>query len=265
MFNINNLEKNPNIGIIESVGAFKVMEHQKDMSVTKDTAQKEFYASQMNVKRKQLLCDLSVADVNLQSGAMQWMVGNVKVETGIKGAGDLLGKMFKSAVTNESIVKPEYTGDGIVVLEPTYKHILLIDIDDWNGSIVVEDGMYLASESTLKQKLVARSTISSAALGGEGLFNISFNGRGIVALESDVPLSELVQIELNNDTLKIDGNMAVAWSSGLKFTVERVSKSLIGSAATGEGLVNVFQGTGTVLMAPIKSPKLSAITTSSSK
>lgn len=265
MFNIRNLEENSNIKITESKGAFKILEHQKDMSVTKDTAQKEFYASQMNVKRKQILCDLSIADVNIQSGAMQWMVGDVNVTTGVKGAGDFIGKMFKGAVTNESTVKPEYTGDGIVVLEPTYKHVLLIDVDDWNGSIVVEDGMYLASETTLKQKLVARSTISSAVLGGEGLFNISFNGRGIVALESEVPLSELIKIELNNDILKIDGNMAVAWSSGLKFTVERVSKSLIGSAATGEGLVNIFQGTGTVLMAPIKSPKLNAITTSSTK
>ena len=50
--------------------------------------------------------------------------------------------------------------------------------------------------------------------------------------------------------MKIDGNMAIAWSNSLNFTVERSGKSLIGSAASGEGLVNVYRGTGTILMAP---------------
>lgn len=34
-------------------------------------------------------------------------------------------------------------------------------------------------------------------------------------------------------------------------TVERSGKSLIGSAASGEGLVNVYRGTGKVLLAPV--------------
>ena len=63
--------------------------------------------------------------------------------------------------------------------------------------------------------------------------------------------SELVCINLENDAVKIDGNKAVAWSKSLEFTVERSGKSLIGSAASGEGLVNVYRGTGKVLMAPV--------------
>ena len=261
MYQIKNFEENPNVKITSQLGSFKVLEHQTDLSVTKETAQMEYFASQMNVKRKQLVCDLNVSDVNLQVGAMQWMIGDVSMNTGIKGAGDLMGKLFRGAVTGESAVKPEYSGTGAVVLEPTYKHILLLDTNDWGGSFVVEDGMYLASESNLKQKVILRSTFSSAALGGEGLFNLGFQGSGVVALESDVPWSELVEIDLNNDTLKIDGNLAIAWSTDLKFTVERASKSLLGSSATGEGFVNVYQGTGKVLMAPMISPNRSITTT----
>ena len=62
---------------------------------------------------------------------------------------------------------------------------------------------------------------------------------------------ELVTVTLQNDTLKVDGNMAIAWSGSLEFTVERSGKSLIGSAASGEGLVNVYRGTGKVLLAPV--------------
>ena len=50
----------------------------------------------------------------------------------------------------------------------------------------------------------------------------------------------------------IDGNMAVAWSGSLDFTVERSGRSLMGSAVSGEGLVNVYRGTGKVLFAPVR-------------
>lgn len=63
---------------------------------------------------------------------------------------------------------------------------------------------------------------------------------------------ELITITLDNDVLKVDGNMAVAWSGSLDFTVERSGKSLIGSAASGEGLVNVYRGTGKILLAPVQ-------------
>ena len=103
----------------------------------------------------------------------------------------------------------------------------------------------------MKHTAVARSNISSAALGKEGLFNLGIQGKGVLCLESYCPREELIEITLNNDVLKIDGNMAIAWSGSLDFTVERSGKSLIGSAASGEGLVNVYRGTGKVLMAPV--------------
>ena len=91
---------------------------------------------------------------------------------------------------------------------------------------------------------------SSAVAGGEGLFNLSLNGVGAFCIESECPKEELIEITLQDDVLKVDGNYAIAWSGGLNFTVERSGKSLIGSAASGEGLVNVYRGTGKVLMMP---------------
>ena len=45
--------------------------------------------------------------------------------------------------------------------------------------------------------------------------------------------------------------MAIAWSDTLNFTVEKSTRSLVGSAVAGEGFVNVFRGTGKILMAPV--------------
>lgn len=252
MYTINNFTNNDDIDVIAQGGPFQVVEYQRDLSVMPQNAMMSYYASKMNVRKRQLVCDLSKANVTIQAGAMQWMAGNVNATTGIKGVGDLVGKAFRSKVTNESTIKPEYTGDGTLVLEPTYRHLILLNVDEWNGAVVLDDGLFLACDSRLKQKTVMRSNLSSAVAGNEGLFNLSLEGHGYCCLESEVPREELIEVTLEDDVLKIDGNLAIAWSKSLSFTVERSGKTLIGSAASGEGLVNVYRGTGKVLMAPVE-------------
>ena len=250
MYQISNFTDNDDVKIISKLGAFQVIEYQRDLSVTPGSAITAYYSAQMNVRKRQLVCDLSKAHVTVQAGAMQWMLGNVNATTGVRGVGDLLGKAVRGKATGESAIKPEYTGDGILVLEPTYRYLILMDAAEWGGGVVLDDGLFLACESSLQHKAVMRSNFSSAVAGGEGLFNLSLNGRGVFCIESECPREELIEITLQNDVLKIDGNYAIAWSKSLDFTVERSGKSLIGSAASGEGLVNVYRGTGKVLMMP---------------
>ena len=235
MYKISNFSDNDDVKIIDQSGPFEVIEYQRDLSVMPEDAQLAFFCSQMNVRKRQLKCELSKGNVTIQAGAMQWMAGDVSATTGIKGAGDFLSKTIRGKVTGESAIKPEYTGDGTLVLEPTYKHIILLDLDEWGNSIV----------------LVRRKTFSSAFAGGEGFFNLGLKGSGVVCLESDCPREELVEITLEDDVIKIDGNLAIAWSGSLDFTVERAGRSLLGSAVSGEGLVNVYRGTGKVLLAPV--------------
>ncbi len=251
MYKISNFTDNDDVRVIDQLGAFQVIEYVRDLSVTPQTAQMSYFSNIMNVRKRQVICDLSVSPVTLQAGAMQWMIGDASATTGIKGVGDLFSKAVRGKVTGESAIKPEYTGNGKIVLEPTYKHILLLNLEEWNGSVVLDDGLFLACESSLKQKAVMRSNFSSAVAGNEGLFNLGVQGNGVLCLESPCPKEELIEIELENDVIKIDGNMAIAWSGSLEFTVERSGKSLVGSAASGEGLVNVYRGTGKVLLAPV--------------
>lgn len=252
MFKINNFVNNDDIDIIAEKGAFQVAQYKRDLSVSPATAMNAYFCDEMNIRKRQVICDLSkTTGIICQSGAMQWTVGNVNATTGVKGAGDFLGKLVKGKVTGESAIKPEYVGDGILVLEPTYRHIILLETSEWNGRVVLDDGLFLACDSSIKQKLVARSNVSSAVLGGEGLFNLALEGMGIAVLECRCPQEELIEIELTDDVLKVDGNFAIAWSDTLNFTVERSGKTLVGSAASGEGFVNVYRGTGKVLLAPV--------------
>ena len=121
---INKLE-NGERKITQSLGNFMVLEHAKDQSVAPENAQTEYFMSQMGVRRRQVIIKVDNAhSAILQAGAMQWMAGDVQATTGLKGVGDLFGKMVKGAVTKESAVKPEYVGNGIIALEPTYKYII---------------------------------------------------------------------------------------------------------------------------------------------
>ena len=250
MIQYNNLYDNKNMKVIAEKGSVKVFEHQRDLSVySPSEAMNAYFASEMNIRRRQVLIELNGNAFTISAGAMQWMAGNVEMVADVKGIGDLFGKAIASKVTKESAIKPKYKGEGLLMLEPTYRHILLEEVAEWDG-LVLDDGLFLACDSNVTQKVVARTNLSSAALGNEGLFNLCLTGKGIAVLESPVPREELIEFELNNDVLKIDGNMAIAWSNTLEFKVEKSGKSLIGSAVSGEGLVNVYRGTGKVLMAP---------------
>ena len=249
---IENLQ-NENRKYAKSIENFHVLEYVQDASVSPMNAMNEYFMSKMNVRRRQVVIDIDKDhSAVIQAGAMQWMGGNVQATSGVKGIGDFLGKAFKGAVTKETSVKPEYVGEGCLVLEPTYKYIILADIGKWGpAGMTIEDGMFLACDANVKSKVVARKNLSSAVLGSEGLFNLSLQGNGVAALESNVPEDELIEVILENDELKIDGNLAVCWSSNLEFTVERSTKTFVGSAVSGEGLVNVYRGTGRVLMCPV--------------
>ena len=131
MYRVSNFTDNDDVKTLDQKGPFTVIEYQRDLSVTPGSAVTAFYCAQMTVKKRQVLCDLNHANITIQAGAMQWMLGNVSATTGIKGVGDLFGKAVRGKVTGESAIKPEYTGSGMLVLEPTYKHLLLMDAADW--------------------------------------------------------------------------------------------------------------------------------------
>lgn len=248
----NFVDTNQNIKIVEEKGIFKVVEHQRDLSVHPQEAPLKYYMQEMGCRERQLMVMLKDNAVRLKPGAMQFMLGRIESNSGVTGAGDLLKKSIKSSMTGNAAIKPVYTGSGILMCEPTYNHLLIENMSEWNGAMVCDDGLFVCCDDEIKDTVVARSNLSSAMLGGEGFFNLCLRGTGHAVIRSRVPRSELYEIRLENDVVKIDGNNAICWSASLQFTTEKSGKSLMGSAASGEGLVNVYRGTGKILMAPLK-------------
>ena len=51
----------------------------------------------------------------------------------------------------------------------------------------------------------------------------------------------------------MDGNFAILRSGNIEFTVEKSGTTLVGTAINGEGLLNVYNGTGEVWLVPTSS------------
>ena len=124
------LLNNTNVQVTSALGGMQVLEYVQDMSVSPSTSKLQYYMSRMNVNKRQLLLNLNGNGYTVQAGAMQWTAGQIQMESGVKGVGGFLSGMAKAAVTKETVAKPIYTGYGQVMLEPTYRHILLTNLQD---------------------------------------------------------------------------------------------------------------------------------------
>lgn len=227
----------------------EVMEYTNLKGATSpSTAFKMWYMDQKHMRARQIAIYMNNTSVTIQPGAMSYFQGPIEMTSGVT-MGNLVGKMFKSATTGEAIAQPEYKGSGILVLEPSFNHFLTLELDV-GEKIVVDKEMFYCAQGDVKVEPFLLRSVSSAFLGGEGFFQIALTGPGMVVLECVVPMEEINRITLNNDVLKVDGNFSILRSAGIEFTVERSAKTLIGSAVAGEGLVNVYRGTGDVWLAP---------------
>lgn len=227
----------------------EVLEYDKLLGLTNaNMAQQVYFMEKQNIRVRQIALYLNNEKVTIEKGAMSYFQGNIEMVSGVT-LGNALGRMIRGAVTGEHMAQPEYTGTGLLVLEPSFKHFLVLELAQ-GESIIVDDGMFYCAQGSVTVKAVAQQNISSAVAGGESIFQQQLTGPGLIILESIVPMCEIDVIDMDNDTLRVDGNFAVLRSAGLGFTVERSAKTLIGSAVSGEGLVNVYRGTGQVWLAP---------------
>lgn len=227
----------------------EILQYDKLLGLTNaQMAEQIYFMEQQNIHVKQIALYLNNDKVTIEKGAMSYFQGNIEMVSGVT-LGNALGRLVRGAVTGEHMAQPEYTGTGLLVLEPSFKHFLVLRLDK-GESVIVDDGMFYCAQGSVTVKAVSQRNISSAVAGGETLIQQQLTGPGIIILESTVPQDEIDIIEMQNDTLKVDGNFAVLRSSSLEFTVERSAKTLVGSAVSGEGLVNVYRGTGQVWLAP---------------
>ena len=214
-------------------------------------AEQVYTLNRAGVRLRQLRIRLSSDAVRTEPGALQFLKGKVEMESST-GAGSGLGGLMKGALaaarTGETIFKPLYRGTGEMYLEPTFGHLWLMQME--GETLYADQGLFACCEDSVKVEAHKVESFSARMAGGEGRYQTKVSGSGMVVFRIPVPRSEIIELELNDETLQVDGSFALLRTGDVHFSVERASNSLAGAVTSGEGLLQTFRGSGRVWIAP---------------
>ncbi len=204
---------------------------------------------------KLLKVELNQVTIQAKLGSMVAYQGDVHFEHAGSGG---LGRMLKKAVSGEGTQLMKMSGAGEVFLADMAQDVHLIYLE--NDSITVNGPNLLAFDSGIDWD-IHRVQGASSMMGG-GLFNMSLQGTGWVAILSDGPP---VLLNVASAPTFADAQAAITWSSGVTTGIKTDVnlKTLIGRGS-GESVQMSFAGQGWVLVQPSEGQVHGAATQSSS-
>lgn len=199
---------------------------------------------QIEEQQKLIKATINNETIRAESGALHYWHGNIAMESKAPDAAGFL----KSAVTGENVFRPTYTGTGEIFFGPPYfGEFAILEVESGHPGWILDRGAYICSDHGV-EVTVHRNTAMNAVLGGEGLFQTLVRGQGKVCMKAP---GTIRAIDLQGETIAVDGRFAIAREASLHYEVKRASKSLVGSMTSGEGLLQYISGTGRVLIAPV--------------
>lgn len=243
-----------NIDVIERVqaddGSVVEVVQYRELKGSSDirTAENLYFANQSGMHLKMIRVKLTDSYVRVEPGALYFMKGRLEIKASTGGG--LLQGIARKMVSGESFFVNQIHGTGEIYLEPTFGHFFLHRIDKDEGGVIVDKSLFYAGTSGLNISAVSQKNVSSSLFGGEGFFQTRISGSGIAVLYSPVPQDEIIQYRLTGDKLSVDGNFALMRSENVVFRAEKSSKSWVATSVSGEGLLQTFEGTGYVWIAP---------------
>lgn len=182
--------------------------------------------------------------VRLEAGALSYLQGDIKVHSALIPS---LGGALKSMMADEAVYRPTYTGTGIITLESSLGgfHVLELSGESW----ILERGAYWASEGSIDVGF-HREKILPSLWAGEGpvYLQTRVRGHGKVVVTTRGPV-ERISLE-KGQRVVAEGKTVICRTGDVGFKVRRPTKNLMGRFTSGEGLLRVFEGPGTVILNP---------------
>jgi uncharacterized protein (AIM24 family) len=187
----------------------------------------------------------------LEPGALQYAHGALKVDVQKnERGGGFFARAMTSAGTGESAYATRYSGRGEVWTEATAKHFILATMDGPQDAVVLDDGAFYACDANVGVSTYVHRSVQGL-LSGNGLMQPQLQGAGVFVVESPVPADEVEAIELDgSDELIVDGDLMLMYSLKLNVELRPLVRGLRNAMRSGEGLVYVFRGRGTVWLTP---------------
>ncbi|MGN0329225.1 MAG: AIM24 family protein [Lachnospira sp.] len=244
MYNIN-IANTRNRRLVSQKGNISIFEYNREMVSDPDKAESVYYASQTETRKRQ--ASFGVDQYNSvigRAGALQWSAGQIQIASNYSEISEYAKQMLGDADAARSAAKHLYQGNGLIMFDATCNNLIIEDVGMWNG-MVINDKSFYACNATVGVSTIARKGVDSRVM--EGVFDTCLVGSGLVVIQSQYPREELIEVMLNNDELKVDGDYVVARSQSLSYTVERATNA----PEDADRFVNVYRGVGKVLLAPL--------------
>lgn len=179
-----------------------------------------------------------------KTGSMVAYLGQIKfTREGVLEHG--IGKFLKKALTGEGARLTKAEGAGKLYLADTGKKITVLQLA--GDALFVNGNDVLAFEPTLKWDIKMMRKVTAMVAGG--LFNVRFEGSGLVAITTHYdPITLRVQ---PGQTVYTDPNATIAWSGSLtpEFKTDISLKTFLGRGS-GESIQMMFNGDGFVVIQP---------------
>jgi uncharacterized protein (TIGR00266 family) len=175
------------------------------------------------------------------SGGMSWMTQDVEMETNTGGG---LGKMFKRALSGESLFVVDYyvdRGVGEVAFSAEFPGNI-IDLDLAGGqSVIVQKDSFLCAEKSVELDLHFRKRLGAGLFGGEGfmLQRLTGPGKAFVNFDGEILVKDLKPGEL----LRVDTGHVAMFEPTVDFDVEVV-----------RGFKNILLGGEGLFLATLRGP-----------
>ena len=191
---------------------------------------------------KLLRIRLSEITIQAKLGSMVAYQGDVRFEHAGSGG---MSRLLKKAVTGEGVQLMKASGSGELFLADQAQDVHLLRLED--DRITCNGANLLAFDAGIDWDIAKVEGGIAGALAG-GLFNVSLEGSGHVALVSDGPP---VLLDTGEAPTFVDPQAAITWSSGVRTDVKTDVnlKSLVGRAS-GETIQMSLVGDGWVLVQP---------------
>ena len=177
--------------------------------------------------------------VRAEAGALSYLQGDIRITARPPSPLSAL----KSAISNEALVRPSYSGTGTINLESSLGgyHPFEVAGESW----ILENGAYWASEGGVQLGLY-RERIWTSLWTGERFvdYQTKLSGCGRVVLNAPGPVEE---VTLKNERLMVEDKLVLARTEGLDYRLRRAT-TFIQSLFAGEARLRVYEGTGKALV-----------------
>jgi uncharacterized protein (AIM24 family) len=183
-------------------------------------------------------------DVRTERGALNHMQGAITMDV----PWPTLKAWWVSLFSDESLLRPRYSGTGTVYLDSSLGgyHLLKINPGErW----VLDTRCFWASDGEVGLS-IHREPMVTSLWANEGLFwyKTVLKGKGKAVLSVPGPVQEM---ELNDDTLVTDGRFVVARTQGITMQIKRPAKNLLSYWLSGQKRAYVYKGTGKLILCTV--------------